>query len=80
MKVPVDEIVKALEYLYAKRDLIERIKQHGIAPPDGYVLVPVEPTEAMWEEGSYMFSNDGDTRQVYQAMLAAAPKENSNDG
>lgn len=48
-QVTIDEIVKALEYLYAKRDLIERIKQHGMAPPDGYVLVPVKSTEEMEE-------------------------------
>lgn len=33
-----------IDFIAKKRqkELAERIKQHGIAPPDGYVLVPVK--------------------------------------
>lgn len=28
--------------------LLDRIRTHGIAPPDGWVMVPTEPTEEQW--------------------------------
>ena len=39
--------------------------------PDGYVLVPAEPTAAMLEAG--YFTDHAANRGVYKAMLAAAP-------
>jgi len=50
------------------------------AVPDGYVLVPREPTEAMLSEGgdelcdSNAHSYPNLARAVYDAMLSAAPK------
>lgn len=42
--------------------------------PEGWVLVPVEPTEAMWQSGKH-FCDGHVTRtiQTYRAMIAAAP-------
>ncbi|MFN2095119.1 hypothetical protein ACKVM9_002867 [Pantoea agglomerans] len=40
------------------------------APPDGWKLVPVEPTAAMYEAGDRHMA----TKQVWDAMLAAAPE------
>jgi hypothetical protein len=47
--------------------------------PDGYVLVPVEPTAQMMERGSFAqeYAHDDITTteagNVYRAMIAAAP-------
>ncbi len=44
--------------------------------PDGYVLVPVEPTQAMQYAGLYARNNaviESITTAIYRAMLAAAP-------
>ena len=47
------------------------------AVPEGYVLVPKEPTEEMCAEGCLkvgaLYDNHG-ARSMYQAMIAAAPK------
>lgn len=60
--------------------------QAALTPPEGYVLVPVEPTEAMvdratWEEvGGHCSSctawaaSPSDARRVWAAMLAARPE------
>lgn len=40
--------------------------------PEGWQLVPVEPTEEMLDAG--YFTNHGANRGIYRAMLAAAPK------
>lgn len=66
-------------------DEIERLRQRvqelepqpntNPAPiPEGWQLVPIEPTEEMRDEGREMYRNDGDELDIYQAMLAAAPK------
>ncbi|MCW9169195.1 DUF551 domain-containing protein [Klebsiella pneumoniae] len=49
--------------------------QAGNSPviPDGYVMVPKEPTEAMLT-ASYMFAHVDATRESWSAMLAAAPQ------
>lgn len=44
----------------------------ALTPPEGYVLVPVEPTEAMIE-ASYGHYGPG----AYEAMLAARPEMKS---
>lgn len=58
----------------------------ALTPPEGYVLVPVEPTEAQldrstWEEvGGHCSSctawpaSHSDARRVWAAMLAARPE------
>lgn len=46
---------------------------HGNSPviPDGYVMVPKEPTAQMYDAGDRQMT----TKQVWDAMLAAAPQE-----
>lgn len=43
-------------------------------PPEGYVLVPVEPTEKMVEAGYNAYVNSGwiRTYEIYEAMIQAA--------
>ena len=44
--------------------------------PDGYALVPVEPTSAMCVAGAKAnIRHDDEPYHCYAAMLAAAPKE-----
>ena len=49
---------------------------HLRTQPEGYVLVPVEPTLAMCEAGRdanpLQFSITSDSRLIYKAMIAAA--------
>ena len=45
---------------------------YGAPVPEGWQLVPVEPTEEMLDAG--YFTNHGANRGIYRAMLAAAPK------
>jgi len=62
------------------------------AVPPGYVVVPVEPTEAMMnagydatrlQDGTPQFCDSGfclgHSEKIYTAMLEAAPKEQSNE-
>ncbi len=44
----------------------------ALTPPEGYVLVPVEPTEAMLE--STGIGAEGLKRRVWGLMLAARPE------
>ncbi|WP_368763972.1 hypothetical protein [Klebsiella quasipneumoniae] len=65
------------EYSSTLEELAEGIRalhpNAGNSPaiPDGYVMVPREPTEAMYEAGDQQLA----TKQVWDAMLAAAPQE-----
>ena len=45
--------------------------------PEGYVLVPVEPTEKMIEAGYNAYVNSGwiRTYEIYEAMIQAAQEE-----
>ena len=57
----------------------DRIEQHGIEPPDGWVLVPKKTTKAMSlaAEKSCWYDKANDRlfpEAVYAAMLAAAPE------
>ena len=54
------QVIMALE-------LVNRIKSHGIAPPDGMVLVPVDPTDAM-QTAHDMY---GDTSDWWNAVISA---------
>ncbi len=51
--------------------------QAGNSPviPEGYVMVPKEPTEQMYDAGDRQMA----TKQVWDAMLAAAPQEVKGD-
>lgn len=67
-----------------KRDMLaDRIEAEGIAPPDGWVLVPIEPTAEMADSAIQHLDDDPDpqyyyklttAKEVYKAMLATAPK------
>jgi len=46
---------------------------------DGWVVVPVEPTESMLR-ASYMFAHVDNTKESWQAMLAAAPHQEVTTG
>lgn len=73
----------------SRQAIAEWIEAEGIAPPDGWVLVPSEPTAEMRKTfcadigASTNFTHthlqcaDFDSR--YRAMLAAAPKGVSHD-
>lgn len=53
----------------------------ALTPPEGYVLVPVEPTMEMLREAAkhdYYSAKDPTWRDLYQVMLAARP-EMKND-
>ncbi|WP_275166317.1 DUF550 domain-containing protein [Citrobacter koseri] len=54
------------------------IKEAGNSPvtPDGYVLVPIEPTTNQWAAGMQAFDSGMDkVTRVYKAMIAAAPQQ-----
>ena len=45
-------------------------------PPEGYVLVPVEPTEAMLAEGENQREGEWENlAAIYKAMIQAAQEE-----
>ena len=52
--------------------------QDGDSPviPDGWVLVPVEPTAEMYDAGDRQLA----TKQVWDAMIAAAPRQEADNG
>jgi hypothetical protein len=41
---------------------------------EGWKWVPIVPTNRMRVEGREMYCNDGDEKEIYQAMLDAAPE------
>jgi hypothetical protein len=49
--------------------------------PEGYVLVPIEPTDVMCQMSATAYKMDctgafqADPREVYKAMISSAPKE-----
>ncbi len=62
----------------------QRMQPAASAVPEGYVLVPIEPTDVMQEAGFDIFAidhpapfPDGSTarRAIWQAMIAAAPAQ-----
>ncbi|MCU1123490.1 hypothetical protein JAK34_15745 [Stenotrophomonas maltophilia] len=57
--------------------VVMRILRAALTPPEGYVLVPVEPTMGMLREAAkhdYYSSKDPTWRDLYQVMLAARPE------
>ena len=83
MKVTVQEVIDALcnsstatVHVFKRQQLAERIRTHGIAPPDGMVLVPIEPTVEMLKAGCarHLPQSIGEERMalLYRAMLNAA--------
>ena len=83
-QVNIDEIIDELKFLsrgaigHSANEIADRIKAHGIAPPDGYVLVPVEPT---WEmlDAVCKECNDYEHKETiikdYKAMLSAVKEK-----
>lgn len=64
------------EEFAALRRMITKLRQAGNSPviPDGYVMVPKEPTKAMIL--SAMRDNEtGEVAEIYNLMLAAAQQE-----
>lgn len=62
--------------LSLKAERAAKQKADGNSPviPDGWVMVPVEPTEAMIN--SAMLDNEtGEVAEIYELMLAAAPQQ-----
>lgn len=57
----------------------QNVMQAGNSPviPDGYVMVPKEPTKEMIDAGwlHYMGTKNPSSKGTYKAMLAAAPQE-----
>lgn len=82
----IDEAVELLKraapQMLAKKDpdgaLVGQIKSNSPVIPDGWKLVPIEPTEKMLT-ASYMFSHVDNTIDSWKAMLAAAPHPDTND-
>ena len=46
----------------------------ALTPPEGYVLVPVEPTPVMTSAGWDAEACTAEVRDIYAAMLAARPE------
>lgn len=48
----------------------------AVQSPDGWKLVPIEPTRQMMSQGHFALggTDRGKFRRIYQAMLAAAPE------
>jgi len=54
----------------------EQVEAYGIGLPEGYVLVPVEPTEKMLEAGLMFHTQfDSSVPRVYRAMIQDAQEE-----
>lgn len=59
-------------------EIMERLLSACNSPaiPDGYVMVPKEPTVNQWAAGMQAFDSGVDkVTRVYKAMLAAAQQE-----
>lgn len=54
-------------------------KASPASAPEGYVLVPVEPTEEMLQAGRMQYEKWGSVHAGYKAMLAAAPTPPSTE-
>ncbi|QHJ76792.1 MAG: hypothetical protein [Bacteriophage sp.] len=58
------------------RVLYERPALNSPEIPDGWQLVPIEPTRQMMAQGHFAMggTDRGKFRRIYQAMVAAAPR------
>ena len=73
---PVDEPVREA-FRAALEQPQDHPEQHLDMVPEGWKLVPVEPTEAMLHAGNSAIENwgvDANGSSTYRAMLAAAPQ------
>ena len=73
----LDGTPKQLAKAQELRALADRMEAKPIsaAIPDGWKLVPIEPTESMMDAYRYAFTSKDrfDGANVYKAMLTAAP-------
>jgi hypothetical protein len=54
----------------------EQVEAYGLGLPEGYVLVPVEPTEKMIDAGLMFHSQfSSSVPHAYKAMIQAAQEE-----
>ena len=60
-------------------DDIETIRKFISAVPEGYALVPIEPTWDMAEAGYCAGDGDKHARAIYKAMIQAALKESDDE-
>lgn len=71
---------EAVRAQMAYRNLVENALSAApalpVAVPDGWKLVPIEPTRQMMSQGHFALggTDRGKFRRIYQAMLAAAPE------
>ncbi len=80
-----DTIASAEEFVYnacraamLQAEPVTTANKLGNSPviPDGYVMVPKEPTGKQWSAGVQAFDSGMDkVTRIYKAMLAAAPQE-----
>lgn len=67
------EAMSALDRMTGQRDQLAAQLKDATAP-EGWQLVPVEPTAGMLKEGTWWLRNLSGLAKTYSAMLAAAPK------
>lgn len=86
--VTVQEVLKVLRgsngnsnptYRNPCADLADRIEAHGIAPPDGYVLVPVVPTAEIINAVLSVITDCHSAAESYGDILEAAAPKQEND-
>jgi hypothetical protein len=71
--MPVEIIDRQAEQLDAAQAELESLRKDAV--PDGWVLVPIEPTREMESSGRDASDAAYYVKQIYKAMIAAAPKE-----
>ncbi len=72
----------ALDGMNRRAAMLQGADGNSPAIPDGWVMVPVEPTKEMIDAGwsYYMTTKSPSSLGVYGAMLAAAPKQEVKNG
>ena len=57
-------------------DIAKQLELARAYLPEGYVIVPIEPTEEMWDAGYCASSTcrDSDIPEIYKAMINEAQK------
>lgn len=66
-----DAVFEACRAAVLNQTHVKQPSSGALQLPDGYVLVPVEPTAAMYEAGDQQLA----TKHVWDAMVSAAPQE-----
>ena len=64
------------EMLLNQGDALAEAKAQAV--PEGFVLVPKEPTEAMYIAGADKRQSGGNTADVYKAMIEAQEQSHEN--